>query len=333
MKSILTAICLAALASLAAAQNNPPGSLLLFPEFDNRAGEVNLVTVTNTSTSSVGGTIDVEFVYIGRRVNNDIEISCSEFNRTERLTPGDTLSLLTRYHNPELEQGYLYVFAKDPETGEPVVFNHLVGSGLHISTISVLDFSTNSATFRGVGSSDGAEAADFTPTDIDGDGIRDLNGLEYQQVADEIIIPRFFGQNFFVQSELYLVSLAPSGFETTLDFLIYNDNEEVFSAEHSFTCWDKVPLLEISGVFDNLFLRLYTDNDPDEVIGFRGVETGWIHIDGGLASSTAQSISDPAFFAFLAEGLITLRVADLPFTIGLQANGDLLNRTLFTDGD
>ena len=51
-----------------------PGSLLLFPIFDNRDGNITLVTVTNTNCdthppgggAAANGTVDVEFVYIGR---------------------------------------------------------------------------------------------------------------------------------------------------------------------------------------------------------------------------------------------------------------------------
>ena len=59
-------------------------------------------------------------------------------------------------------------------------------------------------------------------------------------------------------------------------------------------------------------------------------EAGWILIDGGTASSSATSISDPAFIAVLVDlGLFS--AAELPFTIGEQSNGDLLPNSIFGD--
>lgn len=316
----LATIC----AGVASAQNNPAGSLLVFSEFDNRAGVANLVTITNTSSID---SIKVEFVYMGRVINGDVEIPCTEFNRTETLTPSDTFTFLTKVHNPALEQGYMYAFAKDMLTNEPVAFDHLVGSMIKVDSIYVLDYGVNAVVFQAADSlALGAE------TDIDGDGLRDLNGEEYSMAADKIVIPRFFGQAFLHVSNLHLIALTGgTKFDTTLDFQIFNDNEEVFSAEYTFNCWDKVTLLEISGLFDNLYLQNYTNHDPNEILGFVGLESGWMRIDGAVASSTSTSIQDPAFIAVLSEGLRTLQVADLPFTEGFQANGDLLSRAVGGD--
>ncbi|MFT7667952.1 MAG: hypothetical protein ACI8X5_000638 [Planctomycetota bacterium] len=322
LTAAITAMTLCA--SLASAQNNPAGSLMVFSEFDNRAGVTNVITVTNTSSDHG---IKVEFVYIGRLLNGGEEITCSEFNRTETLTPNDQFTFLTKEHNPQLEQGYVYAFAKDLVTNQPVAFDYLVGSMIKVDTIYVLDYGVNPTVFQAAES-----LALLDETDIDGDGYRDLNGEEYSMAADEIIIPRFFGQAYQHVSWLHLISLTGgTQFETTLDFLIYNDNEEVFSSEYTFNCWDKVMLTDISAVFDNLYLQNFTNDDPDEIFGFPDLNTGWIRINGGVASSSAVSFPDPAFIAVLSEGVRTLQVADLPFTRGFQANGDLLPRAVGGD--
>ncbi|MFT7485736.1 MAG: hypothetical protein ACI9F9_001586 [Candidatus Paceibacteria bacterium] len=309
---------------LATAQNNPAGSMMVFSEFDNRAGVANVITVTNTSSSE---SIKVEFVYIGRVINGDVEIPCAEFNRTETLTPNDTFTFLTKAHNPALEQGYVYAFAKDVDTNEPIAFDHLVGSMIKVDSIYVLDYGVNAVVFQA-----SQNLAHGALTDVDGDGLRDMNGEEYSMVADKVVIPRFFGQAFLHVSNLHLIGLTGgTKFDTTLDFQIYNDNEEVFSAEYTFNCWDKVKLIDISALFDNLYLQNYTNHDPDEIFGFAGLESGWMRIDGAVASSTSTSIQDPAFIAVLSEGLRTLQVADLPFTEGFQDNGDLLSRAVGGD--
>jgi len=312
-------------------------SLLVFPEFDNNRGSATVLTVTNVAEE--GADIDVEFVYI----DGD---TCEEFNRTETLTPNDTLTVLTRAHNPEMERGFVYVFAKDPQTGEAIVSNTLIGQAFVISSGNgckdcnpdtgaagggfgnAIEYGLNAFGFKGVGEPG-------TPTDVDLDGLLDLDDIEYQQAPEEIHVPRFFGQSLAegprgnVYDVLVLVSLTGGArFQTTLDFLVYNDNEEVFSTEHNFECWDRVPLWAISGVFDSSFLRDYTNHDMGEMLGAPTVETGWMRIDGALASSTLTSIADPAFLAVLVEYTGSRGGADLPFELCTQPGGVLLPRTL-----
>ncbi|MCA8980013.1 MAG: hypothetical protein KDC14_08310, partial [Planctomycetes bacterium] len=223
-----------------------PSSLLLFPEFDSREGILSVFTVTHTDCA--GDDVDVEFVY----VDGD---DCGEFNRTETLTPCDQLTGVVSAHDPNQTRGYMYCFAKDPATGEAISADVLVGQMLILNGFEHFEYSTNAVGFHGLG----VEGL----TDVNGDGRRDLDGVEYAQAADEFLIPRFLGQTEgfsaaagrYLRGELVLVDLTGGrDFTTVLDFLVYNDNEEVFSAEHSFECWDRVPLLDISGVFGNQFL-------------------------------------------------------------------------------
>ena len=63
-------------------------------------------------------------------------------------------------------------------------------------------------------------------------------------------IPRFLVQGKAFQSELILLGLAGGRmFNTIVNFWIYNDNEEAFSAQYQFRCWDRVPLASINGSF------------------------------------------------------------------------------------
>jgi hypothetical protein len=291
------------------------GSLLLYPEFDNRDGVVSVLTITDVDCA--GEDVDVEFVYID-------ETDCEEFNRTDRLTPCDTLTVITNFHNPEDEQGYVYAFAKDPLTGQPTKHDSLTGHLLILSGLEAFEYAVNPLVF--------AASVDSGPTDLDGDGVRDLDGEEYEMAPDEILVPRFLGQGQVPranggvgESELILIGLTGGQeFTTRVDFLIYNDNEEVFSSEYEFYCWDKPSLLDISGVFANDFLQNWTDDDPDEILGAGGLESGWMRIDGAVAASTAVSIADPAFYAVLVERIGSFAAADLPFELCSQDNGDLL---------
>lgn len=303
-----------------------PGSLLLFPEFDNRTGDMTLITVTNTDCTA-NGDVDVEFVFIDER-------DCSEFNTTISLTPCDTFTAITNALNPNMEQGYFYAFAKNA-AGDPITHNGLIGSAMVISGLEQFDYQVNPVAFLGM-------TAAGSNTDLDDDGVRDLDGLEYDHAPDTITVPRFIGQGVDslgdgtpVNSHLILIGLSGGqDFTTTICFNVYNDNEEGFSGEHSFDCWDKPTLLEVEGSFSNFFLKEFTDHDPQEILGAANRrESGWICIDGCVAVSQQETIQDPAFYAVLVERVGSYMAADLPFECGRQTNGALLPRGLFGDGD
>lgn len=303
-----------------------PGSLLLFPEFDNRDGDMTLITVTNTDCSGTSSDVDVEFVFI------DAD-DCGEFNTTITLTPCDTFTAITNYLNPNMEQGYFYAFAKN-EAGEAINHNGLIGSAMVISGIEQFDYQVNPVSFLGIG-------APGTITDLDGDGVRDLDGAEYDHAPDTITVPRFLGQGVDalgegspVNSHLILIGLSGGqDFTTTICFDVYNDNEEAFSGEYTFYCWEKPTLLQVRGTFANSFLRT-TDHDLGEILGAANRrESGWICIDGCFATSQQETIANPAFYAVLVERISNYSVSDLPFECGRQANGALLPRGLFGDGD
>lgn len=294
------------------------GSLLVYPIFDNSRGRMTFLTVTNTNSDVVNGTVSVEFIYI------DAE-TCLEFNRTSLLTANDTLTVKTNVHNPNMVRGYCYVFAKSPVTGQAIAWDHLAGTNLMFGSTTVFDVEMNAITYKAADS-----LAEGAPTDLDGDNVRDLNGLEYQQSADELIIPRFFGNDIRVRTDLVLLGLTGARFTTIIDFLIYNDNEEVFSSQYSFDCWDRVRVTDITRAFTRDFL-LTSNQNPFEIQGST-LEAGWYRMNGNLAFSTAAQVSDPAFLAVQLEridGVLGVGVAALPFCKGVQDNGGLLSLNLF----
>ncbi|MBL8858399.1 MAG: hypothetical protein JNL28_07850 [Planctomycetes bacterium] len=299
-----------------------PGSLLVFPEFDNRLGDMTLLTVTNAT--ELGSDVNVEFVYIGRFGPTGTQLNCLEYNRTHTLTPRDTLSVVTSAHNPNFAQGYVYVFAKHKTTGAAIVHNHLIGQSLIIDGIQSLSYGTNPFTFLGIGEEGSA-------TDHDNDGLRDLNGLEYTCVGEEMLVPRFLGQSFKAVSELILLNLSGGGnFTATVDFLAYNDNEEAFSGQTTFQCWAKRRLSDISGVFNHSFL-VSTNHASNEILGASTHESGWLRLKGANSYSSAALIAKPAVLVLLVETAGGHSVADLPFETGMNKNGDLVLQGLFGD--
>jgi|GEM_PF-1613692 len=318
-----------------------PGSLLLFPEFDTRQGEYTVLTVTNTDClSDVDGdcfdeapeNIAVEFVF----VDGD---NCQENNVTKFLTPCDTLTLIAKHVNPTPEQGYVFAFAKEYDgglpNGSPISYNYLIGNEMIISGFNFFDYSMNPVAFRSF-------QDPGCLTDIDGDGYRDLDNVEYQPAPNIITIPRFFGQDGDLgdevpgvwNSELILIALSGGQqFDTIVDFVFYNDNEEINSSEWTFHCWDKPYLFEISDGFRNQYLKDFTDHDTREIFGATDRETGWICIEGAGAFSDQDNIETPAIYAALVEHVGPLGIADLPFECGIRTNGALIPRGQFGDPD
>jgi hypothetical protein len=301
---------------------NRPGSLLIYPEFDNRPGRTTYITITNTSCTWPNAGTWVEFVYIDKT-------TCIETNRTTFLTPCDTYTVLTSSHNPNTSRGFMYAFAKN-SSGEPISFNHLIGDLLIADGVDGHQYSVVPVVFR----------SPLRPgflTDLDQDGIRDLNGLEYDLAPDTLLIPRFLGQdpptaNVF-QSELVVLGLSGGlSFQTVISIIGYNDNEVPFSVTKQFYCWEKWKLTDISNAFTNTYLKNSGD-DPTEIIGNPAREAGWFKIDGLTAFSDAETIIDPAIYAFLVERQATFdRAAELPFEVCGQPNGDLQPKNPFGDG-
>jgi hypothetical protein len=312
------------LSGLATADGLNPGSLLLFPEFDHSSGQNTLLTVTNTNRDAITGAIRVHFKYVSGVPGSTL---CTEADRIEFLTPGDTLTVLTSAHNPgPFNRGFVYVYAVNVAT-QAVSFDFLAGDALQIDSGKALQHSLSPLNLRAV-------PAQGLGTDLDGDGLRDLNGLEYEGAPAKVLIPRFMGQDAGYQSELVLIGLSGgSQFTTLLDFLMFNDNEEVFSGQYSFRCWQKAPLSSISAMFDNTFLRDGTTQASGEIIGATARESGWISINGHTASSMLATIQDPAFLAVLVErgGGGNNQGAEMPFFQGIQLNGDLVPQSIFGD--
>ncbi len=328
-------VCIRVRIPCAVENRNECGSLLLFPEYDNRAANRTLVTITDGCclNSQVGTSIEVVFIE---------KDTCEETNRTFSLSPCDTLTFLTSAVNPGPSQGYLYAYAKNTTPapnnplGSPIVFNHLIGQEVVLDGITSFEYAINAISFKGYGN-------EGDLNDDDGDGIRDLNEMhglglpptvnpEYSAVPDRILVPRFLGQSNPGETRLILIGLSGGRlFDTSVSFEGYNDNEVPFSASYTFRCWDKPLLTQISGAFLQTAMKTAGD-DVDEIVGRNTHEAGWFWLDGDVALSTAETIHDPAVYAVLIERSGGQYAAELPFEFCGQANGDLLPTGLFGDG-
>lgn len=335
-----------ALSSLASAGVQTPGSLIVFPVFDNRLyngslRNLTLLSVTNTHPSE---SVEVHFVYRNG-------VNCLQTDRFELLTANDTFSAITAFHNPNQEQGYCYVYARNPVTHAAIKFDHLTAVQMDLrgdlEEVDDASFEFTPFVFKAAGQ---RRLSQGMPTDVDGDGLRDLNGSEYETVSDVLYFPRFFGQSTAMnglmpqfKSDLVLINLTGGKlFDAIVHFEIFNDNEVPTSAEYMFRCWARVPLAGDNGInnaFNDDYLRNSTENDPQEAFGAPSgfPETGWFSIDGVTADSTAASFGDPAILGVLIEndrGHNRSGGAVMPFgSVLAQDNGDLLSLGLLGDTD
>jgi len=292
-RKTLFACCLAAvglLARTAAAEVSlgQPGSVLIFPLVDSTDSGNTLITITNTNTSELfcdfpfrEGDVKLAFFYVDGK-----SWLCSDL--CEFLSPADTLTVLTNRHNPNMEQGFLIVQARDVATGLPMVFNYLVG----MATVVNMDFNFEwsylpysfSAHFTGSGWDDNCRrrlieddgCIKFGNPDHEGPGV-----VYYDRFPDTLIIPRFFGEGspdsqpgLTFSNNLFLMSTMssfPPPNQTALNILGWNNNERRFSRTARFACWLSAPLGDFTSAVsqDNLA----SGGDPDETLG---VATGWM---------------------------------------------------------
>ena len=317
---------------------NECGSLLLFPELDNREGTRTIFTITDGCCT--GGTnVTVEVVYI----NKD---TCQERNAGLVLSPCDTVTWVSNQIIPDPMQGYAYAFARTSVPGgpglfTPIVFNHLIGIETVVNGFDNFDYSINAISFKGIGN-------ELATNDDDNDGIRDLNGPgalgEYEEAPAQIVIPRFFGQDEFgstapqYDSDLILIALSGgASFTTIARITAFNDKgNQVDRTTPSFYCWEKRKLRDwvpntVNSALDDPSNP--TDDDANEPFGLVPRQAGWIVIDGVTASSTGpETIADPALYAVLIERSNGGAAATLPFEVCSQTNGDLLPIGIFGDG-
>lgn len=311
LRGLLPLACTLLLATPEAlADRNDPGSLLIFAEFDSRPGSYTFLTVTNVNETE---SVRLHFNY----VNGE---DCLKSNAFKTMTPRDTVTFYASTQSPDPDRGWCYTYARSMTTGKAVDFDYLIGSLITLDGQSASEYALNAMAFEG-------QTGHGNDTDLNSNGNLNLDGLEYSETPDKIAIPRFFGQiPGTTRAELILIGLTGTKFDTTVNFLIYNDNEQGFSSQYTFDCWERVPLSHISGAFNNSFL-VTTDNDSNEILGFNTYESGWFEIDGGTASSTTTSIANAAILAVMVE-TNRLSSASLPFTIGTQTNGSILPTSL-----
>jgi hypothetical protein len=277
------ALAVCALSAPSAADGRNPGSVLFYVVHRSGPAWFTIVSVTNTNTlkaspNSFGGTTDVHYQYVNATKGTHPlrPADCNITNRVERLTPADTLSVLTTCHNafhPGGQEGYLVISAVDPIQGEPWCFDYLVGSEFVVNasgttyTIEAIPFE-----HANKGPNGGGEGG--------ANGILYFDGVDYEAAPEHLIIPSFLALD---GSHLALINLTGSLQDLNkVKITLYNDNEFLLSDTFEFNCWFDQRMTTVSQIFSAKFLKS-TPNDPAELditcSGSGRVETGWAFLD------------------------------------------------------
>jgi hypothetical protein len=292
------------------------GSVLIFPYVDSNPHRATVISVTNTLDDRspcdgefAAGDVLLHFFYFNGS-------TCLEFDRFELLTPGDTLTVVAWRHAPGFREGFLVVFALDPDEENLRNYDHLVGQALVIEADLDLGWSYNPAAFSAIAGD--PNPCSWTPVDVDGDGSADFDGVEYGEFPGELVVPTFFEQDgSMVTGRLAVMSTAGAYLVNDVTSLIYNNDEVKYSQVQEFTCWSAMTLEEISPVTGSL------NGDPDET-GF-GMETGWLRIKGRrLFDQAGEIVVDPDTGGEVIPPILGVLMQRLGTDRANFASGDLL---------
>jgi hypothetical protein len=313
---ILAVVVLVAvvLTPAAMADGRNPGSTLIFTNQLSGPGWFTIISVTNTNLApitpiSFGGSTLVHYEYVNTVRNPadpQLPLNCIIFNRREFLTPADTLSVLTTYHNAFSfagQQGYLVCSAEDPAQFD-VAWDHdfLIGSELVVNALGGM-YSLNALPFEAI---PGAGLA----TDVNANGQLDFDGVEYEAIPDILYIDSFIA---LAKSTLTLINLTGSATDRNMITIdAWNDNEFPLSSTKVFSCWFDQPLVNVSPMFDNAFLTASTPHDPSELDltgnGINDVETGWAMIQSVNVETVGGNFvdSDGAMLGAITAGATSI---------------------------
>lgn len=296
---VLVGLCIFSMTHDASASRQNPGSCLLFPYFENNNQTVNVISITNVNSSE---DLWVRLVWIS-------DNGCNPLDFWFELTPRDTLTFTAKAVCPYQGTGFFYAYVVQGawSTMEKDA-DFLIGQELVISNWDnqLANFSLNAVSFQCL--------------NCQADGKLRLDGEEYTAAPATLYFPRFFGQTDLFLSKIVLINLTGGRyFDVETYWLISNDNEQIFSLEKHFDCFEVFKLADVGSIFYNSYL-LYSNHDVAEPLGFASlVETGWIEITGAEAYNLEVPvvIEKPCIYGVLIENVVNLGYshADLPFQI------------------
>jgi hypothetical protein len=299
-----------------------PGSLLVFPEWDSRFdGEVSIHTSLLTVTNIGDERVSVRLVFFDPSTCAPWIGPASTTARTINLEAHDTYTVSIADKFRVDHRGYAVACAVDAD-GRAISWNHLIGSvliatGQRAQLVGGMD----ALAFQAV-----EEPGELT--DIDDDGVQELDGVEYSAGPDKLLFSRVLGQRSDdFDDDLIVLQLSEAGVsELTVDLEVRNDRGVAILDQYTITpqlCWSKTSLGDISGEFlENTFDS--GPNDPQEIDGWTAKEAGWFSISG--RSTGSGDTQEPTLLAVLIARssfpvLADAGVAVVPVFSGTRTSG------------
>ena len=270
---VVVTMLMVAPASLQAASQHEPASVLVFPWFESADARDTILSVTNTNLDRnpcAGSEFRVGDVLVRYIYFDGDRSEIPEFSRFELLTPGDTLSVLTSRHDPSHERGFVIVMAIDPDDWFlPISYDHLVGSARIVDRVRDGVWEYTPYAFQAI-----PETADECApaiADVDGDGAVDFDGIEYEKFPNRLVLDSFFEESGRATNQIAFMTTGDTALSAEVDLLFWNNRGQKFSRSFRFTRSWSGRLSDISVIAEHLA------GDTQE---FEAKQLGWIEIRG-----------------------------------------------------
>ncbi len=260
-----------------------PGSVLIYPVFDARPGIRTCISVTNTNQSYVRcghgfreGDICLFYYYFSAT-------TCTVFDRTEELSPGDTVTVVVDQHNPNFVNGFLVIQATDPATQLPIDFDFLTGSATIASATAQGALDNGKWTYLAYA----FEGIAANPNGSDDCGRKivtmtsnfNFDGTDYTTFPDEVILEHFEGEGTPLtqpgnyKGTLYLMN--SSRLTANVSMAAWNNNSVPVTRNFSTSpCLEEYQLTDLSPALTQV--NLAVGYNPSEL---RGISTGWLRLN------------------------------------------------------
>jgi hypothetical protein len=251
------ALCCATFAakpvSAQVADDNSPGSFLVFPKFDIRDATSTQLRIVNNGDNlrnSTGDVVDlkVKLNYVCPGVKHVNEF-CAALDRTYTFTVNQTRIIDVAGDHPPCQQGYVIAYVLDPITSRPVAYNHLTGS-YHINE-GAANSADNAIAIQSP-FSDGSTLGSINPTQLRIGGDYSAVGTTlYTDFLSSCESPAN-GSRLTLLTLDVLAGMQNPPAVVAIDF--WNAAEVPFSTSSEFICWEDKELEDIDVNFleDNL---------------------------------------------------------------------------------
>ena len=250
--------------------DSQPGSVLVFPKFDESENHATQLRITNTHDSQYVG-VRLDIICPGVK-GFEAESRCESTDVHRRISPHGTVVFDVGPY-AQCDEGFVVAIAEQapatatqPSSGRPISWNYLTGS-YHIISSDAAE-ADQAIAIQSIWPAFDPSAPTFL--DPEGDGLQfgtpeGSTGLQDYVALGTTLYTDFRAGGVVADqpeeqlgSELVLLSLdiiaGAQNPPTLVNINFWNENQVQYSASVEYVCWTRLPLEEISDLFlaDNL---------------------------------------------------------------------------------